>query len=396
MSVRSQELLLATIVLLLLAVTVHPVGAQDPDDSLNFTQIVTNKGYPCEYHEVLTEDGYLLGTFRIPHGKGKPSGGKPVLLFHGLLDSSFTWILNMPTQSLAYILADLGYDVWLGNVRGNRYSQKHTHLTPQDKQFWQFSIDQFAQYDLPNTVAYVLNQTNSQKLSYIAHSQGATQAFAAFNIAPTLASHMNIFIALAPVASLVHQTNSFLRLLATWDVDYLVEWLGFAEFLPSSTIINEIAPFFCRIDPIICDDLIELIVGKHQGSFNESRMQVMAGHEPGGTSVMNMAHWAQFIRSQNFQMYDFGKDGNMAHYNQSTPPSYSLGAVPKTLPIAIFYGDADELADTIDAKALIENLPSPPVYVKELPLYAHLDFVWDYKANTDMYLDVVKLLSAFV
>jgi len=43
------------------------------------------------------------------------SGRKPaVLLQHGLIDSSATWVMNMPDQSLGFVLADLGYDVWLG------------------------------------------------------------------------------------------------------------------------------------------------------------------------------------------------------------------------------------------------------------------------------------------
>ena len=33
----------------------------------------------------------------------------PVLLQHGLIDSSFTWIVNEPYESLGYILADVGF-----------------------------------------------------------------------------------------------------------------------------------------------------------------------------------------------------------------------------------------------------------------------------------------------
>jgi len=95
---------------LLLALVTLVCGSVDPDVKRNFTEIIEAKGYPCETHHVVTEDGYILTVFRIPYGKDGPQQRPrpPVFLQHGLLDSSFTWIVNEPYESLSYILADAG------------------------------------------------------------------------------------------------------------------------------------------------------------------------------------------------------------------------------------------------------------------------------------------------
>merc|ERR550519_2843962 len=129
---------------------------EDPEVHMSTPEIIRHWGYPAEEHFVQTEDGFILGLHRIPRGKFQAPGDdrddnrRPtVFLQHGLLASSANWVTNLPHQSLGFILADAGFDVWLGNVRGNTYSRNHTHLSADSAEFWKFSWQEMASFDLP-------------------------------------------------------------------------------------------------------------------------------------------------------------------------------------------------------------------------------------------------------
>lgn len=175
----------------------------------DFERLCEIFGYTHEEHVVLTKDGYLLGLHRLPFRHGETSNrrghstGKPVIyLHHGLLMNSEVWVCQTdPTRSLAFVLVELGFDVWLGNNRGNKYSKKSIHHNPNSIKFWDYSIDDFAWHDIPDSIEYILDVTKEHSLSYIGFSQGTAQAFAALSIHPQLNEKVNVFIALAPAMS---------------------------------------------------------------------------------------------------------------------------------------------------------------------------------------------------
>ena len=68
------------------------------------------------------------------------SGLPVVYLQHGLIDSSDTFIINYEDKAMGFVLANRGYDVWLGNVRGNKHSLEHVKFSRKDKEFWNFSF----------------------------------------------------------------------------------------------------------------------------------------------------------------------------------------------------------------------------------------------------------------
>lgn len=175
----------------------------------DFEELCGIYGYAFEDHVVLTKDGYLLTLHRICQKKDEPtrmpgiSTGKPVVyLHHGLLMNSEVWVcLTSAERSIPFVLVELGFDVWLGNNRGNKYSKKSIYHDPHSAKFWDYSIDNFAWNDIPDSIEYILDVTKESSVSYVGFSQGTAQAFAALSIHPQLNQRINVFIALAPAMS---------------------------------------------------------------------------------------------------------------------------------------------------------------------------------------------------
>ena len=152
----------------------------------DFVELCALHGYMAEEHILETGDGYLLGLHRLCYRKGEEDSRinagegsvkkKVVYLHHGLLMNSEVWVcMTTKERCLPFQLLEQGYDVWLGNNRGNKYSKKSTRHSPGSNAVWDFSMDQFALHDIPDTIEYILATTSQPSLSYIGFSQGACQ-----------------------------------------------------------------------------------------------------------------------------------------------------------------------------------------------------------------------------
>jgi len=71
---------------------------------------------------------------------------------HGLMDSSYSWTSHTSSEGAPYQAARAGYDVWLGNNRGNEYANKNINgldSINDDKLFHDYSFSELGDHDLP-------------------------------------------------------------------------------------------------------------------------------------------------------------------------------------------------------------------------------------------------------
>ncbi|XP_059756932.1 lysosomal acid lipase/cholesteryl ester hydrolase [Balaenoptera ricei] len=369
----------------------------DPETNMNVSEIISHWGFPSEEHLVVTEDGYILCLNRIPHGRKNNSdrGPRPVVfLQHGLLADSSNWVTNLPSSSLGFILADAGFDVWMGNSRGNTWSQKHKTLSVSQDEFWAFSYDEMANYDLPASINFILNKTGQEQVYYVGHSQGTTIGFIAFSRIPELAKKIKVFFALAPVASARFATSPLVKLGQFPDL-LIKDLFGVKEFLPQSTFVKWLSTHVCThvILKELCGNIFFVLCGFNERNLNMSRVAVYATHTPAGTSVQNMLHWSQLIKLQKFQAFDWGSSAkNYFHYNQSSPPSYNVRDM--LVRTAVWSGGQDWLADVSDVNVLLTQI-SNMVYHEHIPEWEHLDFIWGLDAPWRLYNEMINLMRKY-
>jgi lysosomal acid lipase/cholesteryl ester hydrolase len=333
--------------------------------------------------------------------RGKPA----ILLQHGLLGCSTNYLDNLRNQSLAYILADAGFDVWLGNVRGNGYSRQHLDLDPDQKhgRYWQFTWDEFAKYDLPAMVDYIRFVTGNQQIFYVGHSQGTLIAFAQLSIDPEFAKKIKVFFALAPVANVTSAHSVLDVLLPHQDqVELFFNAVGHDEFLPTDYIGRRIAKKRCSsdnmtaADQIICKNLFMLAFNVYDApNLNHTRVPVYAAHNPAGTSSRNMFHYGQMMSSTKMQMYDFGEFMNRKKYGQKDPPVYPVEKM--RTPVVFFTGGRDVLADPADVEWLKQHLPEGTLIgdFHEAD-YEHCDFIWAPSAADKVYPHIIEIARKYM
>lgn len=155
-------------------------------------------------------------------------------------------------------MADEGYDVWMGNFRGNTYSKRHLNLSVDDGKFWDFTWHEMGLNDLPAMIDYVLEQTEQQKLYYIGHSQGTTTFYVMASSKPEYNDKIRAAFSLAPIAFMNHMTSPLLQIIArarsgisvsTWTIENCTGKTGkiFTHFSSSLSLICWAFVSFCRV-----------------------------------------------------------------------------------------------------------------------------------------------------
>ncbi|CAN7940269.1 unnamed protein product, partial [Ixodes hexagonus] len=365
--------------------------------------LIRGQGYPFERHEAVTEDGYIIEMHRIPRGRRpcpEPCRRDPVFLMTGLLADSASYVMDSPSQSLGFVLADNNYDVWLGNTRGTTYGKRHKHLDPRSRKFWNFSYHEFGVYDAPAQLDHILRSTGRRELTYVGMSQGTLMFFTMLSERPEYNDKVKVFAGLAPFNKLAHIKVPSLVLVAPYVEGFLkaVYESGMYEVLPRGF------PIVARIRRLCAMSLTRGVCSYFGDSFgnlgsryiNESRLSRYLCHVPAGTSMKNVIHFDQLVKYKRPLKYNYGRSLNQRYYGQPTPPQYRLDTVKTD--VGVFWSRGDQFVSPEEVRELVRQL-GPWVKKSHFiddPYYTHIHFVTSIINQRLLYKDLLEFLGRYV
>eukprot|EP01018_Ginkgo_biloba_P027222 Gb_28603 [translate_table: standard] len=383
------------------------------------------RAYDCAEFMVPTKDGFLLSVQRMFGRRFRDFDKEPVFLYHGIMQGGDIWVLNEPRESLAFLLADVGYDVWIGSTRSSTFSYGHITYNRADKgsdflksmikspmtawtyyrcpfttakisvkslhiaialkrheDFWDWNWDDLVAYDLPAMLHFV-NAVTMKPILYVGFSQGSMSGFAAFTNSE-ISSLVKKAAMLSPIAYLEHVSSPLARYAAWLFIDQVDLLLGMYEFTPSGPQGSILLGRVCRDTKSNCYHNLQTLITGTPCCTNNSRAAYYNRFELQSTSMKNLAQMAQLLRSGRFGKYDYGVWGNLEHYWSIFPPSYDLSAIPERISFFLAHGGKDQLGDEEDVRHLVEQLPGE-VKMLFMPSYNHGDFMLGTSAHVDVY-----------
>lgn len=367
----------------------------NPQLSLSLPGLIAYYGYDLETHTI-TSQGYILNVHRIPRAKnGKNVSKHAVILYHGLADSTLSWTIRGPSKSLSYFLADSGYDVWMPNSRGNKFSKEHTQYKTNSKEFWNFSFHEIAQYDLPAIIDYIKKvKGNDTKIAYIGHSMGTSVIFATLSLRPEYNDQLTVGIAMAPAVFLSNM-ESQLRSKEAEINDAVRAALALHSYeFPNREDLNRISSI-CRIkfiQDLLCMKVVFDTIGKNEDQLNSTFQLIMSRIATSG-SLKTLVHYVQLVKTGRFQQFDYGNpEYNMMVYGEKAPPEYDLSNVK--LNITIFWAQNDLIVNEKDVLILHQSLPETTrVYRVPSSKFNHWDYTIGEGAPRLVYDKVVEILN---
>jgi pimeloyl-ACP methyl ester carboxylesterase len=292
-----------------------------------------------------TGDGW-----RIAVGRRRPRGAPrrlPVLLCHGLATNRLAMDFAVPGLSLSLNLAAHGFDCFALDHRG------HGASTPRPGAPRVWTLDDYLLRDVPAVLDAIREETGSDEVLWVGHSQGALLGLAACALQPDRIAGV---VAIAPPGQF--GTTPALARLAR---------LG---GLGVGGVLRTLARLWAPFGPAWHPRLAELAIRRVNVEPESYRLFLANVAESVNAGVL--AHFARCIEGDRFRSFDDAVDYGalFAHCRR---------------PALFISGDRDGLAPPRSVEDTCVHWGGPKRYWSAGPMYGHADLLIGRRAGVEVH-----------
>ncbi|XP_028968771.1 lipase member J [Galendromus occidentalis] len=364
-------------------------------------------------YDVLTSDGWLLGVHRVQNMEiFDPKLSTPVLLCHGFAAASFDYLSNRRNESLGFLLADQGYDVWMINFRANRFSNRkmtsdRTITPPTPEDYLRVSFQYMAERDIPAVVDKILEETEQDAIYAVGYSMGGTSMFAMLSENHKYDDKILHFVALAPVlrtgpdASFKTRTLFSIAPAITFLMSAKSVFTTFfgRQILSTASLsdFDSTSSTECQMFPLLCQAFLNMVIitqpGLGYSHLASLRNGIRSSMIPSGFTLMTAYHFTQGYSRGNLAKLDFRsipQSGirNIDEYGSDEPPVYDIGGV--RVNYSVIFTTNDMISGVQTAKKVIDYLNIEPENYKLVNDFTHLDVIWGWDSRCWIFDDIVE------
>jgi len=385
----------------------------EPEAYMYASELIEYNDYPVEVHQIITDDGYVIDIFRISgrnrYDNSPPSDlpRSPVILFPEVIFPPEVYIQNIRNESLGFILADAGFDVWLASWRGHAYSRNHVTLDPDGDEYWKFGLDEMGRYDVAGTIRYVHNVTG-QKVVTMAEGFGAGIVLIGLATRPEINDMINLNVGLSPTCTMHRSSRHVGSVIFSIDITTAIKVVdgildgfgieitkvGFKEPSIIKCILGVPAKFVSGA--ILATNLVAQMGIYGTGSINVSRIPVYAAHFPHEVSLVLAKQIGLGMMTNEVGPWDWGREENIRRYGTAEPQLYDFKKFTSKYLVLRTFNDI--VKDRVDSEDFRSRIPADhDFYYVPDKTWHHMSYIFSTGGKAAVYdylIDYIRNLES--
>lgn len=446
--------------------------------------IIKSRGYIAQEHAVPATPNLKLLLVRVVNPLVREPFRPPVLFAHGILVSANSWVENSDgiepedwswvpvesipleglvqllagkaaSKSLPFMMANLGFDVWLYNARETRetllinqidlktlqpvqagaitptrslstmeqgrsgvdlISQITNLISPKlvpvvtqarasineileteltnNFNYWDYSFDDAAKIDLPAVIDYILaHNTRYKQIKYVCHSAGCAAFLMCLASKPEYGHKIDGASLFAPALNVGNlKYNLFFDVVTALEVLLVNVNMPIPNVLITQVLMDA-SSALCKTKGLTTEHCTRLQDNFEGETYGQNRPLHTFLNAISGRQV---AHLIQALNKDRMYHFDYGNPlANKAVYGKPVPPIYDMSKV-ETRKLIIWTGNTDAMVMVYDTKKLADELPDSVIvdyrYVNNTGIaYNHHSFL--YHINVDILTNIPTIKS---